>query len=189
MGLASNRAEGSGPRKTFSKDVLQLEIYGPDKAHLSIIDVSGIFRTTTTGVTKYRIQRARVAVLLKAVCSNLWKPMSVSALIASCDGLASFVEYASRAIRVSGPDPDPGRHLRRRSSSNPSNGSVAIGGDALLSAAVVSHDGLFPRRGVEEPARLLGGLKVLELPEDSGRAFEPTVNALSPGSKSSVFRG
>jgi len=63
-----------------------------------------------------------------------------------------------------------------------------IGGDATLSAAIVSRDGLFPRRGVEAPTRLPGGLKVLELPKVSGRAFNPTADALCPGSKSSVFR-
>jgi hypothetical protein len=63
-----------------------------------------------------------------------------------------------------------------------------IGGDATLSAAIVSRDGLFPRRGVEAPTRLPGGLEVLELPKVSGRAFDPTADALCPGSKSSVFR-
>ena len=51
MGLSGNTSQASGLRKTFSNDVLRLEIYGPDEAHLSIIDVPGIFRTTTTGVT------------------------------------------------------------------------------------------------------------------------------------------
>jgi GTP-binding protein EngB required for normal cell division len=51
MGLSNNIAQASGLRKTFSNDVLRLEIYGPDEAHLSVIDVPGIFRTTTTGVT------------------------------------------------------------------------------------------------------------------------------------------
>jgi hypothetical protein len=51
MGLSNNITQASGLRKTFSNDVLRLEIYGPDEAHLSVIDVPGIFRTTTTGVT------------------------------------------------------------------------------------------------------------------------------------------
>jgi len=51
MGLSSNRANPSGIHKVFSNDVLRLEIHGPDEAHLSIIDVPGIFRTTTAGVT------------------------------------------------------------------------------------------------------------------------------------------
>lgn len=51
MGLSSNRTKSSAFRKAFSNDVLRLEIQGPDEAHLSIIDVPGIFRNTTAGVT------------------------------------------------------------------------------------------------------------------------------------------
>ncbi|KAF2834154.1 dynamin GTPase [Patellaria atrata CBS 101060] len=51
MGLSHNTAHASGLRKTFSNDVLRLEIHGPDEAHLSVIDVPGIFRTTTAGIT------------------------------------------------------------------------------------------------------------------------------------------
>lgn len=36
---------------TFSDDVLKIEIYGPKQQHLSVIDVPGIFRNTTEGVT------------------------------------------------------------------------------------------------------------------------------------------
>ncbi|KAF2193168.1 hypothetical protein K469DRAFT_795889 [Zopfia rhizophila CBS 207.26] len=39
------------PRKTFSNDVLQLEITGPDQEHFSVIDVPGIFKRTTHGLT------------------------------------------------------------------------------------------------------------------------------------------
>ncbi|KAH8696940.1 kinase-like domain-containing protein [Phaeosphaeriaceae sp. PMI808] len=74
------------------------------------------------------------------------------------------------------------------SGSTPPSGSVVTGGDAALSAAIVSRDGLFPRRAVVAPMRLLGGLSVLELLEISERAFEPTADALCPGSNSSVFR-
>lgn len=36
---------------TFSDDVLKIEICGPKQQHLSVIDVPGIFRNTTVGVT------------------------------------------------------------------------------------------------------------------------------------------
>lgn len=36
---------------TFSDDVLKIEICGPEQQHLSVIDVPGIFRNTTAGVT------------------------------------------------------------------------------------------------------------------------------------------
>ena len=35
----------------FSNDVLKIEICGPKQQHLSVIDVPGIFRNTTAGVT------------------------------------------------------------------------------------------------------------------------------------------
>ena len=36
---------------TFSDDVLEIEICGPKQQHLSVIDVPGIFRNTTEGLT------------------------------------------------------------------------------------------------------------------------------------------
>lgn len=48
MGLASDE---SGPKSTFSNDVLRIEITGPNQEHLSVIDVPGIFKRTTLGVT------------------------------------------------------------------------------------------------------------------------------------------
>jgi hypothetical protein len=41
---------GSG-QATFSDDILSIELCGPDKQNLSIIDIPGIFRTPTEGVT------------------------------------------------------------------------------------------------------------------------------------------
>ena len=37
--------------KSFSEDVLKLEICGPDEQHLTVIDIPGIFRKPTPGVT------------------------------------------------------------------------------------------------------------------------------------------
>ena len=37
--------------ETFSDDVLKIEICGPEQQHLSVIDVPGIFRNTTAGLT------------------------------------------------------------------------------------------------------------------------------------------
>jgi len=36
---------------TFSEDILKVEMSGPDQGHLTVIDVPGIFRTTTPGLT------------------------------------------------------------------------------------------------------------------------------------------
>lgn len=52
MGLADPKGEREDSSKpTFSKDILRLEICGPDEDHLSVIDVPGIFRNTTPGLT------------------------------------------------------------------------------------------------------------------------------------------
>ncbi|KAF3407828.1 Interferon-induced GTP-binding protein Mx2 [Talaromyces pinophilus] len=48
MGLSTSKEDGL---PTFSRNVLRLEICGPDEDHLSVIDVPGIFRLTTPGVT------------------------------------------------------------------------------------------------------------------------------------------
>lgn len=42
------------PGKTFSEDVLKIENCGPDEDYLTVIDVPGIFRLTTEGVTTKR---------------------------------------------------------------------------------------------------------------------------------------
>ncbi|KAK2734869.1 hypothetical protein FQN57_001432 [Myotisia sp. PD_48] len=50
MGL-SETLDHSGQRETFSRDVLQLKICGPEEDHLTVIDVPGIFKNTTEGIT------------------------------------------------------------------------------------------------------------------------------------------
>lgn len=50
MGLSGDGDE-TERKPTFSNDVLRLEISGPDQEHLSVIDVPGIFKSTTDGVT------------------------------------------------------------------------------------------------------------------------------------------
>lgn len=51
MGLSKNDTTTADSRKTFADDVLKIEICGPEQQHLSIIDVPGIFKKTTQGVT------------------------------------------------------------------------------------------------------------------------------------------
>ncbi|KAL6715607.1 hypothetical protein ACLMJK_006568 [Lecanora helva] len=43
--------EDGAAKKTFTIDVLKIEISGPEQEHLSVIDVPGIFRKTSLGVT------------------------------------------------------------------------------------------------------------------------------------------
>ncbi|EEP80954.1 predicted protein [Uncinocarpus reesii 1704] len=51
MNLSDKQNGANGAQRTFSRDVLRLEIAGPDEDHLSIIDVPGIFKSTTEGLT------------------------------------------------------------------------------------------------------------------------------------------
>jgi hypothetical protein len=52
MGISQGEAKfGQAAAKTFSDDVLLLEVCGPNEEHLSVIDVPGIFKKTTFGVT------------------------------------------------------------------------------------------------------------------------------------------
>jgi hypothetical protein len=50
MGLSSNNNDGI-LKPTFANDVLRLEISWPDQEQLSVIDVPGISKSTTEGVT------------------------------------------------------------------------------------------------------------------------------------------
>jgi len=50
MGLRADISTGNGA--VFSEDVLKIEVQGPREDYLTIIDVPGIFRTTTQGTTK-----------------------------------------------------------------------------------------------------------------------------------------
>ncbi|KAI9684586.1 MAG: hypothetical protein M1822_005674 [Bathelium mastoideum] len=49
MGLSADKSDAF--TETFSGDVLRLEIHGPHEEHLSVIDVPGIFKNTTPGLT------------------------------------------------------------------------------------------------------------------------------------------
>jgi hypothetical protein len=51
MGIPAHGGSLKPGQSTFSDDVLRIELCGPNKTHLSVIDVPGIFRTPTEGVT------------------------------------------------------------------------------------------------------------------------------------------
>lgn len=52
MGLSTtNNNDIYKPKLTFTRDVFRVEICGPEEDHLSVIDVPGIFKNTTTGLT------------------------------------------------------------------------------------------------------------------------------------------
>jgi hypothetical protein len=51
MGIPAPGSTLRPSQSTFSDDLLRVELCGPDKSHLSVIDVPGIFRTPTEGLT------------------------------------------------------------------------------------------------------------------------------------------
>ncbi|GMF67031.1 unnamed protein product [Aspergillus oryzae] len=68
MGVAGNCA-----LSTFSKDVLCLEISGPEEDHLSVIDVPGIFKNTTPGLTS----KSDITVVRDMVETYMKNPRSI----------------------------------------------------------------------------------------------------------------
>ena len=63
---------GAG-QKTFSDDVLKIEICGPERDHLSVVDVPGIFKKVTEGVTT----KADIGMVRNMVTSYMINPRSV----------------------------------------------------------------------------------------------------------------
>ena len=51
MGIPAPGQSLTPGQSTFSDDILKIELSGPSRQHLSVIDVPGIFRTPTYGVT------------------------------------------------------------------------------------------------------------------------------------------
>jgi hypothetical protein len=49
MGLGNQNSKGQ--RGTFSEDILKIQVCGPDEEHFSVVDVPGIFRVKTEGLT------------------------------------------------------------------------------------------------------------------------------------------
>jgi hypothetical protein len=59
MGLRADISTNSNHGAVFSEDVLKVEVHGPSEDYLTIIDVPGIFRTTTQGTTKNDMELVR----------------------------------------------------------------------------------------------------------------------------------
>ena len=71
MGLG--QADSMGNKKTFADDVLKIEICGPDQEHFSVVDVPGIFKKTTPGVTS----KTDVTLVRNMVTTYMRNPRSV----------------------------------------------------------------------------------------------------------------
>ena len=72
MGLVDPDSAPGEARKAFADDVLRIELCGPEQQHLSVIDVPGIFRKTTPGLTT----KADMAMVRNMVSTYMQNPRS-----------------------------------------------------------------------------------------------------------------
>lgn len=94
----SQVGDTSGQKQTFSNDVLRLEITGPDQEHLSVIDVPGIFKNTTAGLTK----KSDIALVRNMVLEYMENPRSVMLAVVPAN-----VDVATQEILELANDVDP----------------------------------------------------------------------------------
>ncbi|KAJ5938478.1 hypothetical protein N7466_001612 [Penicillium verhagenii] len=102
MGLSTSIGDGL---PTFSSDVLLLEIRGPLENHLSVIDVPGIFKTTTPGLTS----KSDISLVRDMVLDYMHNPRSIMLVVvpANVDMATQEIIEISREL-----DPDLLRTLR-----------------------------------------------------------------------------
>ncbi|RAK77758.1 dynamin family protein [Aspergillus fijiensis CBS 313.89] len=89
---------------TFSKDILRLEICGPDEDHLSVIDVPGIFKLTTPG----RTTKADIQLVREMVLGYMRNPRSILLTVVAANVDVANQEIIEMAREV---DPDGERTL------------------------------------------------------------------------------
>ncbi|KAF4629777.1 hypothetical protein G7Y89_g8365 [Cudoniella acicularis] len=96
MGL-SEQVDG-GSSQTFSDDVLCLEVCGPEQEHLSVIDVPGIFKKRTHGVTS----KADIQMVKSMVHAHMENPRSVMLTV-----IPANVDIATQEILEMAEEVDP----------------------------------------------------------------------------------
>ncbi len=99
MGLGEQ--QNAGGKATFSEDVLKLEVSGPEQEHFSVVDVPGIFRKTTEGVTT-KADRQMVEAMVRGYMEN---PRSVMLTVIPCN-----VDIATQEILTMAEDVDDDGH-------------------------------------------------------------------------------
>ena len=97
MGVSSP-GDLNGEKKTFSRDVLRMEISGPEQEHLSVIDVPGIFKNTTAGVTT----KNDITLVRDIVTGYMDNPRSVMLTV-----IPANVDVATQEILELAADVDP----------------------------------------------------------------------------------
>jgi hypothetical protein len=98
MGLAGHGEDNGVKRPTFSNDVLRLEISGPNEEHFSVIDVPGIFKSTTEGVTT----KADITLVRNMVHGYMNNPRSVILAVVPAN-----VDVATQEILELATEADP----------------------------------------------------------------------------------
>ncbi len=104
MGLDGAQSGGES-RKSFTDDVLRIEVHGPEQEHLSVIDVPGIFRSPTEGVTTYAdMEMVKIMVLsyMKNARSVILAVVPANTDIATQDILQFAQPYDPKGHRTLG---------------------------------------------------------------------------------------
>lgn len=99
MGLSKTQRSGPGITPTFSEDILSLEVCGPDQEHFSVIDVPGIFKNTTQGLTT----KADIEMVKSMVQRYMTNSRSVILAV-----IPSNVDIATQEILEMAKEADPG---------------------------------------------------------------------------------
>ncbi|KGO38852.1 Dynamin [Penicillium expansum] len=102
MGLSTSIHDGL---PTFSHDILRLEIHGPHENHLSVIDVPGIFKTTTPGLTT----KSDIVLVRDMVLNYMRNPRSIMLAVVPANVDIATQEIIEIAREL---DPDGQRTLR-----------------------------------------------------------------------------
>lgn len=89
---------GIGKDRTFTNDLLKIELTGPEREHLSVVDVPGIFRKVTKGVTTDDDMR----LVSRMVHSYMANPRSVMLTV-----IPANVDIATQDILTIAEDFDP----------------------------------------------------------------------------------
>jgi hypothetical protein len=97
MGVSLS-GDAATEKQTFSRDVLRMEICGPEQEHLSVIDVPGIFKSTTAGVTT----KDDIALVRNMVLGYMENPRSVMLTV-----IPANVDVATQEILELAADVDP----------------------------------------------------------------------------------
>ncbi|KAK6081433.1 dynamin family protein [Seiridium cupressi] len=96
MGIATSEEESGSP---FSRDILRVEIDGPDKPHLTLVDIPGLIQAPTNGVS-----RADIALVSKITECYLRHRDTISLVVISANNPAACQPILEKIqeLRLSG---------------------------------------------------------------------------------------